>query len=241
MMKRERPRVSSTWARGSMRQLRTDIKCAVESGTSVMITGERGVGKTFVASLIHQRSHLGAAPFTILKCADMMDSVPDRRHGSEPGAPFGRAGLTLDSGTLLIEEIHKVPAAVQPRLQGFIEREILTRSDLRLMTACSTPLFDCVRSKQFPEDLFYRLNVIHLVIPALRDRPEDIPILFSHYLPLRARVSPPRLSATAWERLVNYRWPGNVRELKAVAGKVATWDLSRPVEPEDLPSEIGRA
>src|ERR1700681_537872 len=150
MMKRGRPRVSfnaiqgnprgATWAGGTLRQLTGDIACAVESGGSVMITGERGVGKTFVASLIHQLSHRGPAPFTIVKCPDIVDSGPDGRQGSEAGKPSGRDRLTLNGGTLLIEEIHKVPAAVQPRLLGFIESEILTRRNLRLMTACSAPL-----------------------------------------------------------------------------------------------------
>ena len=105
------------------------------------------------------------------------------------------------------------------------------------MTTTSTDVFERVRY-EFRTDLFYRLNIIHLVIPALRDRPEDIPILFQHYLSYYAKGNIPRLSPGPWKQLVEYAWPGNVQELKAVAEGLSRHDLPRLVEPEDLPSNL---
>jgi two-component system response regulator AtoC len=108
------------------------------------------------------------------------------------------------------------------------------------VSATSTEFFDRVQSSQFRDDLFYRLNIIHLAIPALRERPEDILILMRHYLSFYNQARVPRLSIAAWRRLLAYPWPGNVAELKAVAEKLAEQDLWRLVEPEDLPLEIDR-
>ena len=229
------------WANAAMRELEVDIACAIQSDATVMITGESGVGKRFVAHLIHQRSRRRLAPFVIANCQDIAESLPQSGPGSESAQPFKHGPLkTVDNGTLLIDEIQKIPMRMQLQLLKFIEREMTNGSDLRLMTATSTDVFERVRSNQFRNDLFYRLNVIHLVIPALRDRPEDIPILFHDYLALYARADVPRLSAAASQRLVAYPWPGNVQELKAAAETLTAQDLPQLVEPDDLPSHIGR-
>lgn len=224
-----------------MRKLEHGIACAIQSDARVMISGESGAGKKFVAHLIHQRSRRGPAPFVIANCQDIAESLPQSRPGSESAQPFKHGPLkTADNGTLLIDEIQKIPVPMQLQLLQFIESEMTNGSDLRLMTATSTDVFECVRSNQFRDDLFYRLSVIHLIIPALRDRPEDIPILFHHYLSFYARADVRRLSAAALQRLVAYPWPGNVQELKATAETLAVQDLPRLVEPDDLPSHIGR-
>ena len=234
------------WASAAMRELEDDIACAIQSDAKVMITGKRGVGKRFVAHLIHQRSRRGPAPFVIATCPDVVEwllqfSVLHTRFASESADQFKHGLLkTANNGTLLIEEIQKIPLPVQPRLLRFIESEMTNGSDVRLMTATRTDLFERVRSSQFRDGLFYRLNVIHLIIPALRDRPEDIPILLRHYLSFYGRAEVPRLSTAAWQRLVAYPWPGNVQELKAVTEKLAVRDPPRLVEPDDLPPEIGR-
>jgi two-component system NtrC family response regulator len=103
------------------------------------------------------------------------------------------------------------------------------------MTAASPDVFARVRVNQFRSDLFYRLNVMHLKVPALRDRAEDIPILFDYYLGVYAGKRTPRLSAAALQRLVAYTWPGNVSELKVVAERLARQDMPRGIEPNDLP------
>ena len=228
------------WASERMRKLENDMACAIQFDARVLISGERGAGKKFVARFIHQRSRRGRAPFVIANCRDVVESLPQSRPGPESAQAFKRGLLKSDNGTLLIDDIQNVPAPVQLQLLQFIESEMTSGSDLRLMTAASTDVFDCVRSDQFRGDLFYRLNVIHLVIPALRERPEDIPILFHHYLSFYASAGVPRLSAAALRQLVAYPWPGNVEELKAAAETVAVQDLPRPVEPDDLPSHIRR-
>ncbi len=218
-----------SWRSAATRTLQQDISCAVQFGTNVMISGESGAGKQFVAQLIHQRRASGQAPFILATCQGLMESVLRNSVGSGSSA-----------STVFIEDIETIPAPIQAQLHRFLESETRLGSDRRLMTATRTDLIARVRSNQFSEDLFYRLNCIHLVIPALRDRPEDIPVLFRHYLSLHARAEVPRLTTAAWDRLAAYSWPGNVRELKAVAETVAAQDLSRLVEPDDIPSHIGR-
>jgi two-component system response regulator AtoC len=229
------------WASAIMRKLEDDMACAIQFDARVMISGESGAGKKFVAHLIHQRSRRSPTPFVIANCQDVAESLVQSRPGSESAQPFKHGLLkTAANGTLLIDEIQKIAVPIQLQLLQFIERQMTNGSDLRLMTATSTDMFERVRSNQFRNDLFYRLNVIHLIIPSLRDRPEDIPILFHHYLSFHARANVPRLSAAALQRIVAYPWPGNVPELKAVAETLAVQDLPRPVEPDDLPSHIGR-
>jgi len=229
------------WASAIMRTIENDVADAVQSDARVMISGESGAGKKFVAHLIHQRSRRGPAPFVVARCQDLAEWLPESGPRSESTQPFTHGLLkTAANGTVLIDEIQKIPMPMQLQLLQFIERETTTGSELRLMTATGTDVFERVQSSQFHNDLFYRLNVIHLIMPALRDRPEDIPILFRHYLSLYARADVPRLSAAALQRLVAYPWPGNVQELKAVAAALAMQDLPRLVEPDDLPSHIGR-
>lgn len=244
------------WASAAMRDLDADIACAVRSDARVMITGESGVGKKFVAQLIHRRSHRGSAPLVIANCLEFLESIFQSsvlRHAQFASESADRPthGLlkTACGGSLLLEKVEKIPPAMQSQLLQFIESDTTplragqpsgNGSDVRLMTATTTDLLHRVQSKRLLEDLFYRLNVIHLIIPTLRDRPEDIPILLRHYLSFYRRAEVPRLSTAAWQRLVEYPWPGNVQELKAVAEKLAVRDLPPPIEPHDLPPEIGQ-
>jgi len=107
------------------------------------------------------------------------------------------------------------------------------------VTASSVHLLDRVQAGSFSEELFYRLNVIHLVIPPLRDRPEDIPLMFHYYLSLHAPTDTPELSSATRRRLVEYAWPGNVRELKTVTRNLCAQELPKLIEPEHLPCPIG--
>lgn len=229
------------WASASMRELENDMACAIQVDARVMISGESGAGKKFVAHLIHQRSRRGPDPFVIANGQDLAESLAQSSHGAESDQPFTHGLLkTRKNGTLLIDEIQKMPVPMQLQLLQFIESEMTNGSDLRLMTTTSTDVFERVQSNQFRNDLFYRLNLIHLMMPALRDRPEDIPILFHHYLSFYAKADVPRVSAAALQRLVAYPWPGNIQELKAAAETLAAQDLPRTVEPDDLPSHIGQ-
>jgi two-component system response regulator AtoC len=226
--------------------LEDDIACAIQSDVTVMITGEGGAGRKYVAHLIHQRSHRGSAPFVIATCADVVESLhqPSSLDGGLAYGPADQLTLgplkTATNGTLVIEEIETITVPMQAQLMRLLEHQMTGGSNVRFVSATSTAFFERVRSSQFSEDLFYRLNIIHLTIPALRERPEDILILMRHFLSFYSRAKAPRLSIGAWRRILAYSWPGNVTELKAVAEKLAAQDLRRLVEPDDLPHEIGQ-
>ena len=209
---------------------------AVESNASVMISGEPGSGREFVARAIHRRGPRVAAPFVVVGGQDMSEQAV----GSWP-AP-GRSRIfdepspqATGAGTLVIDDIQAMPSALQDRLMQFIDTERMAGSDRRLMSLANRDVFSRVWSGQFRSDLFYRLNIIHLVIPALREQPDDIPLLFHHYLSSYARTRVPRLSDAAIQQLVAYPWPGNVQELHTVARALAEKNLERPLEAEDLP------
>jgi DNA-binding NtrC family response regulator len=229
-----------------MRDIEDDNPIGIQSDEPFMITGESGVGRKFVAHLIHQRSRRGRAPFVIASWPDAVaplleSSAAYGRPASESADRFTHGRLmTANNGTLLIEEIERITLPMQSQLMRFIESQMTNGRNVRLVSATSTDFFERVRSNQFREDLYYRLNIIHLAIPPLRDRPEDIPILVRHYLSYYRQGEVPRLSIMAWRRLVAYPWPGNVPELKAVIKKLAVKDLRRLVEPDDLPPEISR-
>jgi two-component system NtrC family response regulator len=219
-----------------MRALADDMACAVQCDSSVMISGESGAGKKFVAQTIHQRSRRRAAPFVVAH----WPHTTEPRIASSPGLETVRS---LDEGvweptgygTLFIDEIQKITPILQLELLRFTESGTTKRREVRLMTAASPDVFARVRVNQFRSDLFYRLNVMHLKVPALRDRAEDIPILFDYYLGVYAGKRTPRLSTAALQRLVAYTWPGNVSELKVVAERLARQDMPRRIEPNDLP------
>jgi DNA-binding NtrC family response regulator len=120
---------------------------------------------------------------------------------------------------------------------NFLDRTA-TRRHVRLMTATTTQLFGLVEAGEFRDDLFYRLNVIHFTIPPLRERPEDIPLMFNHYLSLHTRTRAPKLSIAARRRLIEYSWPGNVRELRRVTKHLSAIGLPDLIEPEHLPEPI---
>jgi two-component system, NtrC family, nitrogen regulation response regulator GlnG len=207
----------------AIRTLEDEIACAIQFDGRVMISGERGTRKKFVAHLIHQRSRRRTAPFVIASRRD-----------------FGESVSQAQNGTLLIDGIDQLTVPMQRQLQQFLETG-MTHGTPRLMTTTGPDMIERVRSGTFGSDLFYRLNIVRLLIPALRDHAEDIPILLKHYLSSYAKTNIPRLSPAASQRLVEYGWPGNIQELKAVAETLAVKDLRRPLEVDDLPCEIDQA
>ena len=221
-----------------MRQLEDEMRCASQTDVNVMLTGESGVGKRSAANMIHQLSVRHRSPFVVINAADVLDDAP-----SPTGAtawPVTESFLrAADDGTLLIQDIENIPARAQMQLLRFMERAATIKRRPRLMTATSSRLFELVQAGAFRDDLFYRLNVLRFDIPPLRERPEDIPLIFNHYLSLHARTTAPRLSSAARRRLVEYSWPGNIRELRTVTKKLSDEGLPSLIEPEHLPSPIG--
>jgi two-component system nitrogen regulation response regulator NtrX len=150
-----------------------------------------------------------------------------------------REGCRPTNGTIFVDDPERMSVPTQLRLLRVIEETTARGHRVRLITVTASDLFELVQFEQFCEPLFYRLNTIHLAVPPLRDRPEDIPLLLRYFLSLYARRSVPRFSTAAWQRLVTYAWPGNLRELRVVAQTLAVRELPRLVEPADLPPDIG--
>ena len=225
------------WASVVMREMEADIAAAVRCNLNVLITGEKGVGKKSVAYRIHQQSGRASVPLVVARSPG----------GLEPPDSFDAALLeAFPDGAVLLENPERLSPEMQSRLQQFVERpaipssaEHVLASQVRFITATSSDLFSLVRGRQFGESLFYRLNAIHLVIPPLRDRAEDIPALLQQFLSACAAAPVPLLSTATRQQLVAHPWPGNLLELRAVAETLASLDRPR-VEPDDLPPGIRR-
>ncbi|HEV2291836.1 MAG TPA: sigma-54 dependent transcriptional regulator [Gemmatimonadales bacterium] len=219
--------------------------------TTVLLTGESGTGKEVIARLIHQRSPRAAERFVAVNCAAIPEALIESElfghvRGSFTGATGDRRGLfeEADRGTLLLDEIGDLPFALQPKLLRALEEGAIRRVgeaserkvDVRVIAATARPLDELVRDGRFREDLFYRLNVVQLALPPLRDRPEDIPALAAHFLAQAgARLGRPlSLSPDALGRLHGYRWPGNVRELRNVIERAAVLAPSSTLDAGDF-------
>jgi DNA-binding NtrC family response regulator len=223
------------WASPAMRSLELDIVCARTLDCNVMISGESGVGKKAVAHRLYRESGRQSRPLVImppLHALSSEDSLTECLRAASPDS------------TILLEEPQRTSPSVQSRLLQLVERRarpvatragIVNTHDVRFLTITNCDLFELVRRDQFCESLFYRLNPIHLVIPPLRARPEDIAVLLEHFFSIYARAARPRLSAEAWHQVMTYTWPGNLRELNEVAATLVARELPGPFEPDDLP------
>ncbi len=241
----------------AMRTVHEDLEVAARSDAKVLITGESGVGKEVVARLIHQRSARRAGPLVTINCAGLPDSLLESElfghvRGSFTGAYRDRPGLleTADRGTAFMDEVGEMSLRMQALLLRFLESgevhrvgadRMQARVDVRVIAATNRILLDRIATKEFREDLYYRLNVMHLFIPPLRERREDIQVLLPYYLRVysqRHGVSTPDLAPDAMRLLTAYDWPGNVRELKNVAERLVVRARSLVIGVDDLPSEI---
>ena len=237
--------------------LRADINSAARTHAKVLITGETGVGKEVVARLIHTQSARSRQPFMAVNCSGIPETLLaselfGHQRGSFTGAYRDKVGLIrqADRGTLFLDELGEMSLAMQAMLLRFSETgEIQTvgmdvpggRADVRLITATNRDLREQIAAGEFREDLYYRLNVIHIRIPPLRERGHDVVLLFRHFLRKASeahRLPPPGLTTEAEQRILSYSWPGNVRELRNVTERIALRDTNRPISPADLPPEL---
>ena len=215
-----------------MQALYEQIKLVAPSNGRVLITGENGSGKELVARAIHENSHRSKGPFIKVNCAAVPNELIEselfgHEKGSFTGASQQRRGKfeLADSGTIFLDEIGDMPLSMQAKLlrvlqEGEIERvgssETL-RVDVRVISATNQDLQSSINTGGFREDLFYRINVIPIALPSLREHKEDIPILAEHFTKLACENNNRRLktfSEDAMKRLLEYEYPGNVRELK---------------------------
>jgi two-component system response regulator HydG len=230
---------------------------AARSTAKVLITGESGVGKELVARLIHQSSAASSVPLVALNCSGIPETLLESElfghlRGSFTGAYQDKPGLLrmADGGMVFLDEIGEMSPRMQSLLLRFLESGELqpigavspsSRVNVRVVCATNRDLVQKVEGNEFRADLYYRLNVIHLVVPPLRARREDISVLFEHFLNLYSdRYQGRRISVSpeAVARLVEYPWPGNVRELKNFAERLAARGRVDVVEVSDLPHEI---
>ena len=222
----------------AMQQVFALIDQVSATDATVMITGEGGTGKALVARAIHERSRRKDGPFVALNCAAVPESQLESElfGGARPGA-FERAA----GGTLLLDEVGDVPLALQPRLLRALQDRPVQPVDVRLITASSRDLEEMVEDKRFREDLFYRLNVIHVPLPPLRARGSDVLLLAHHLMRHHAAVFDKKvvaLSAAAADRMLAYDWPGNVRELGNCVERAVALAHYEEVQVEDLPDKV---
>ena len=229
------------------------IRRVAGSQASVLITGESGTGKELVARAIHAHSPRTNRPFVAVNCAAIPETLLESdlfgyKRGAFTDAKTDKAGLFCEAngGTLFLDEIGELPLTLQPKLlRALQEREIRPlgttkseRVDVRLITATNRHLEKRLKEGRFREDLFYRLNVIHIHLPALRDRAEDVLPLAEHFLLRSATRAGKPLRAfqeSTKKLLLAYAWPGNVRELENVVERAVALAEGDIVTPEDLP------
>jgi DNA-binding NtrC family response regulator len=233
-------------------------KIAESDATTVLVQGENGTGKDLFARAIHYRSKRADGAFLDISCTAMPETLFESElFGYEKGA-FTDARATkkgllelADGGTLFLDEIGDLPLVSQAKLLKFIESRQLKRLggtvdhrvDLRIIAATNRNLEEAVRDGRFREDLYYRLRVIPIVLPPLRERREDIPLLLQHYM---AKYSAEfhkdfrRVSDDALQLLMSYPWPGNVRELKNLLERILILEKGDTILAEHLPPEITR-
>jgi transcriptional regulator with PAS, ATPase and Fis domain len=237
-----------------IRLLQEDIDLAARSDAKVLITGESGTGKEVIARMIHARSARHARPLVAINCAGIPETLLEselfgHERGSFTGAVRDRAGLleSGDRGTAFLDEVGEMSLRMQGTLLRFLETGEIQRVgsarrqapvDVRIISATNRCLLDCVNANEFRLDLYYRLNVIHLRTPALRERRDDIPALidrFIHQYTVRYGVGAPQLAPDALDALCGYDWPGNVRELKNAIERLVVTRSGRRIGASDLP------
>ena len=243
-------------AADSMRHVFEGIKRMARATASVIIRGESGVGKELVARAIHEHSPRRNHAFVSVNCAALPEALMEAElFGYEIGAFTGAVATKegrielAQGGTLFLDEIATLTPSLQSKLLRVLEDHSLTRLggkkairvDFRLISATNGNLEDMVRAGQFRKDLYYRIQVVPIFVPALRERLDDIPVLAEYFVSVYCtanRVPLKRISDEAMQALKNYPWPGNVRELENAVQRLVLMSDEPLIELTDLPSEI---
>jgi len=223
---------------------------------NVLITGETGTGKELLARAIHRMSPREARPFVAFSCANFPETlVEDELFGHEQGAFTGalksRQGRleSADEGTLFLDEVGDLGLSLQPKLLRVLQEHTFERLgsntvvtvNLRLVCATNQKLDEMVRQGKFREDLYYRLNVVQIHLPPLRERPDDIPLLVHHFLKrfaVQFKKKARRFARPALLALEEYPWPGNVRELENVVQRAVALADGQTIDLRHLPTTI---
>jgi two-component system response regulator AtoC len=240
-----------------MQEIYAKIEQVADSRTTVLITGESGTGKELVAKALHYNSSRRERPFVALNCAALPETLIEselfgHEKGSFTDATARRVGQfeLANTGTLFLDEIGDLSPVTQAKLLRVIQEREFTRIggvqpikvDVRIVAATNKNLDELVRKGLFREDLYYRINVISLYLPPLRERGEDIPLIANHFLEKRleeAQRPPIEFGKEALELLTRYPWPGNVRELENFIEQAFIWSQhATEITPEHLPTSI---
>jgi transcriptional regulator with PAS, ATPase and Fis domain len=235
-------------------ELRRDIQAAARTEAKVLILGETGVGKEVVAQLIHAQSARVGRSFVAVNCSGIPETLLESElfghvRGSFTGAYRDKPGLVrqADHGTLFLDELGEMSLRMQAVLLRFAETgeiqpigsdAVTGRTDVRLITATNRDLRRQIEGGQFREDLYYRLNVIQIAVPPLRQRGDDVLLLLRYYLQRASeahRLPQPELTPEAEQLLLRYQWPGNIRELKNMTERLVVRASEMPIRPEYLP------
>jgi transcriptional regulator with GAF, ATPase, and Fis domain len=240
-----------------LRELQEEIERVSQSDAKVLVTGESGVGKELVARAIHEGSHRSREPFVPINCAGLPETLLESElfghvKGSFTGAYRDKPGKLefADRGTVFLDEVGEMTLRMQGLLLRFLETGELQkvgsdrtsgRVDVRTIAATNRDLRAMIADGRFREDLFYRLNVIHLVVPPLRERREDIPGLVGHFLQRFSKNGSAHVKGIAPDALTalcEYPWPGNVRELENAIERLVVKTRTEMASLEDLPLEV---
>jgi len=243
-----------------MREIFGILEKIAPTGVTVVIEGETGTGKEVVARTVHEASRRADGPFVVFDCGAVPDNLIEselfgHEKGSFTGAITTRQGLfeVAQGGTLFLDELGELGLDLQPKLLRALEQREIRRVgsnkpikvDVRVVVATNRNLEEEVRAGRFREDLFYRLSVVRLILPPLRDRIEDLPLLVKHFLArgmfnrdAEGHTRVKGISRDAVDAMMTYQWPGNVRELLNVVERACAYAEGEFVQPEDLPEHI---
>jgi two-component system response regulator PilR (NtrC family) len=232
------------------------VRSVAGTASTVLVQGESGTGKELVAKGVHALSPRRDAPFVSVNCAALPENLLESElfghmKGAFTDAHQTKKGLfeTAHRGTLMLDEVGEMPLSMQVKLLRALQERRVRRVganeevevDVRVIAATNRSLEDLVRDRRFREDLYYRLNVIPILVPPLRERTEDIPLLAKHFLDLFGREmgkAVSRISDEAMRLLVGYAWPGNVRELENVLERAVALETTSAIMPERLPDTL---
>ncbi len=237
----------------TMQEIFATIEKVAATDATVLVLGESGTGKELVARAIHRASERAKGPMVTVNCAAIpRDLLESELFGHVPGAFTGAVKdkigkfVAADGGTIFLDEIGDLSPELQAKLLRVIqEREVepvgsnrRIAVDIRIIAATNQDLAARVGDGQFREDLYYRLNVVPITIPPLRERREDIPLLVDHFIRLFSPEKPMTIDISVFEALTRYTWPGNVRELENIIKRMTIFARDGRVKLSDLPPEI---
>jgi len=240
----------------SFRRVLQAIDSVRESNATILLTGESGTGKEMVARAIHKHGNRADKPFVAVNCAAIPEGLLEsemfgHRKGAFTGAVADRVGrfLQADMGTLFLDEIGEMPLALQAKILRALQERVIEpvgdprerKVDVRVIAATNKNLLDAVANKEFREDLYYRLNVFPIPLPALRERVEDIAPLARHFAHVLGATAGKRISGfspAALQAMARYSWPGNIRELQNCVERATIVASGTVIDDDDLPAYL---